>query len=85
MTAFGYTFMVAVIFILILLVTWLVAGILAAALSVRDIRRLEPGVKRGEGIGVMFGWGLGTLAGASVTWITALLLLQVLGQTGWLS
>ena len=60
-------------------VTWFLTGIFAGWLAVRHIRTLEPGISRGQSGWVMFGWGVGALAGGLGTVIVAALLSQATG------
>lgn len=62
--AIGFVIIVVFVFALILLGIWFATGMFAGWLSVKRIRRLEPGITRREAGWVIFGWGLGSLAGA---------------------
>jgi hypothetical protein len=62
-------------------IIWFLTGMLSGWLAVRAIRRLEPGVTGGQSAWVMFGWGLGALAGGFGTVIVVALLSQALGLT----
>jgi hypothetical protein len=62
--AIGFLIIVVLVFMLILLGIWFATGMFAAWLSVKRIRRLEPGITRREAGWVIFGWGLGSLVGA---------------------
>jgi hypothetical protein len=60
----GLVILVVLVFFLTLMGIWFATGLFAGRLSVNRIRRLEPGITRREAGWVMFGWGLGSLAGA---------------------
>jgi TIR domain-containing protein len=62
--AIGFFIIVLLVFFVILIGIWFATGLLAGWLSVRHIRRLEPGITRREAGWVMFGWGLGSLVGS---------------------
>jgi len=62
-------------------VVWFLTGIFSGWLAVRHIRRLEPGITRGQSSWVMFGWGLGALVGGLGTFIVVALLSQAFGLT----
>jgi hypothetical protein len=62
-------------------VVWFLTGVFSGWLAVRHIRRLEPGITRGQSGWVMFGWGLGALAGGLGTVIAVAFLSQVFGLT----
>ena len=62
--AIGLIILVLVVFFVILMGIWFATGLFAGRLSVNHIRRLEPGITRREAGWVMFGWGLGSLAGS---------------------
>lgn len=62
--AIGAIILIIVVFFVILMGIWFATGLFAGRLSVNHIRRLEPGITRREAGWVMFGWGLGSLAGS---------------------
>jgi hypothetical protein len=62
--AIGTFIIIFLVFALIVLGIWFATGMFAGWLSVRHIRRLEPGITRREAAWVIFGWGLGSLVGA---------------------
>ncbi len=64
-----------------LVVVWFLTGVFAGWLAVRAIRRLEPGIGRGPSGWVLFGWGLGALAGGLGSVIAVALLSQLAGLT----
>jgi hypothetical protein len=69
--------MILVFFFLVLI--WFLTGLFAGWLAVRHIRRLEPGIKRGQSGWVMFSWGLGALVGGIGTFLAVAYLTSVLG------
>jgi hypothetical protein len=62
--AIGFVIIVLLVFFVILMGIWFATGLFAGWLSVKHIRRLEPGIIRREAGWVMFGWGLGSLVGS---------------------
>jgi hypothetical protein len=57
------------VFIIILVVVWFLTGMFAGWLVVRHVRRLEPGITRGQGWGVSAGWGCGAIVAAIVAFL----------------
>ncbi|MEJ5225688.1 MAG: toll/interleukin-1 receptor domain-containing protein [Anaerolineales bacterium] len=66
-TAIGTIIAIALVFLLLLGVTWFAAGLFAGWLAVRHIRTLEPGIRPGETRWVMLGWGLGAVLATITT------------------
>jgi len=65
--AIAIIIIILLVFLLMLLAAWFLTGMFAGWQAVRHIRKLEPGITRGQTRWVMFGWGLGGLAGAILT------------------
>ncbi len=74
--AIGLVILILFVFLLFVLAAWFVTGLFAGWLAVRHIRRLEPGITRGQTRWVVFGWGLGGLTGTILT----LLLIGILSK-----
>ena len=64
--AIGLLILVLVVFLLFVIAAWFLTGMFAGWLAVRHIRRLEPGITRGQGLKVSAGWGCGALVAAIV-------------------
>lgn len=69
--------LIAAVFSLLLTIVWFFTGLLAGWLVVRHVRRLEPGVTRGEGWKVSAGWGCGAIVAA----LLAFLILSLIART----
>lgn len=54
---------VALVMVLFMSLGWFITGLVAGWWVVRHIRRLEPGIGKGQSFWVMVGWGLGGVAG----------------------
>jgi len=57
----AYAFALAIFLFLLLVVVVFAIGVVAAILAVRAIRRLEPGIALGQSVGVLAGWGFGSV------------------------
>ncbi len=60
-------FLVILLFFVLVNIIWFVTGVVAGWLAVRHIRRLEPGIGRGQAFWVIIGWGLGGVVSTIVT------------------
>lgn len=78
--AIGLLILMALVFIVFVLAAWFLTGLFAGWLAVRHIRRLEPGITRGQTRWVMFGWGLGGLTGTILTFVLIGLVSSALGM-----
>jgi hypothetical protein len=72
-------FMILLIILGFVLLAWFLTGMFAGWLAIRHIRRLEPGITRKQSGWVMFGWGLGGLAGTLLTLMFAAGIYDALG------
>ena len=77
--AIGLIILILAIFGLFVIVAWFLTGMFAGWLSVRHIRRLEPGITTGQGWRVSAGWGCGALVAAIVTILVIGIFTSVLG------
>lgn len=59
-------FLIAGAFILLAITTWFLTGMFAGGQAVRHIRRLEPGITKGQSRSVTIGWGCGAIVAAVV-------------------
>ena len=64
--AIGLLILILAVFLLFVIVAWFLTGMFAGWLAVRHIRRLEPGITRGQGWKVSAGWGCGAIVAAMV-------------------
>ncbi len=71
--------LVIAIFILLLIVIWFLTGMFAGWLVVRHVRRLEPGITRGQGWGVSASWGCGAIIAALIALLTISFLAKTFG------
>ena len=53
-------------FFLVAVLAWFLTGVVAGRQAVSHIRRLEPGITKGQGRSVSLGWGCGALVAAMV-------------------
>lgn len=58
---------IVVVFTLLMIVVWFLAGTFAGWVVVHQVRRLEPGITTTQGWGVSTGWGCGAIIAAIVT------------------
>jgi hypothetical protein len=69
-TALGNAFALAILLVFVFLVfafiAWFITGIIAGWQAVRHIRRLEPGITKGQSRGVSLSWGCGAIVAAVV-------------------
>lgn len=70
---------IGALFSLLLLIIWFLTGLLAGWLVVRHVRRLEPGITRGQGWRVATGWGCGAILAALIAALTIGLLARTFG------
>jgi len=77
--AIGTIILLIFVILLFLLAAWFFTGVFAGWFAVRHIRRLEPGITRGQSGWVMFGWGLGGLVGTILSLTVAAILSNALG------
>jgi hypothetical protein len=79
--ALGATFAIIIItlllFLLFVSIAWFLTGMFAGWLSVRHIRRLEPGITRRQGWSVSAGWGCGAIVAAAIMLLTLGILSRV--------
>jgi hypothetical protein len=59
-------FLIVGVFLLFVSIAWFLTGMFAGWQVVRHIRRLEPGITRGQGWRVSAGWGCGAIVAAMV-------------------
>ena len=64
--AVGLLILILVVFILFVTVARFLTGMFAGWLAVRHIRRLEPGITKGQGLRVSAGWGCGAILAAMI-------------------
>lgn len=64
--AVGLFIVVLLVFSLFVVLAWFLTGMFAGWQVVRHIRRLEPGITRGQGWRVSAGWGCGALVAALI-------------------
>lgn len=64
--AIGLLILILAVFLLFVIVAWFLTGMFAGWLAVRHIRRLEPGITRGQGLKVSAGWGCGAIVAAVI-------------------
>lgn len=57
-------FLIAVVFMLLMVAVWFLAGTFAGWFIVHQVRRLEPGITTKQGWGVSTGWGCGAIIAA---------------------
>ena len=67
--AIALVILILLVFLLFVVAAWFLTGMFAGWLAVRHIRRLEPGITRGQGWRVSAGWGCGAIVAAIVTFI----------------
>lgn len=77
--AIGLFLIVMLVFLLFVVVAWFLTGMFAGWQVVRHIRRLEPGITRGQGWRVSAGWGCGAIVAAIVMILLAGILSSALG------
>jgi hypothetical protein len=65
--AIGFIILILLVFMLFVVLAWFLTGMFAGWQVVRHIRRLEPGITRGQGWRVSAGWGCGAILAAAVT------------------
>jgi hypothetical protein len=58
--------LVLLVFLIFVVAAWFLTGMFAGWLAVRHIRRLEPGITRGQGLRVSAGWGCGAIVAAMI-------------------
>ena len=58
---FSYFAAVALVYLALTVAIWFVTGLFAGGLAVRHIRKLEPGITKGQGRGVAVSWGCGAI------------------------
>jgi hypothetical protein len=58
--------LVLLVFLIFVVAAWFLTGMFAGWLAVRHIRRLEPGITRGQGLKVSAGWGCGAIVAAAI-------------------
>ncbi len=80
--AIAFFLIILFVFLLFLIAAWFLTGVFAGWLAVRHIRRLEPGITRGQTRWVMFGWGLGGLAGTILTLVIMTIISSAFGMLG---
>jgi hypothetical protein len=64
--AIGLVILILAVFLLFVILAWFLTGMFAGWLAVRHIRRLEPGITRGQGWRVSAGWGCGAIIAATM-------------------
>lgn len=67
--AIALVFIILLVFLLFVIAAWFLTGMFAGWFAVRHIRRLEPGITRGQGWRVSTGWGCGAIVAAIVTFL----------------
>lgn len=67
------------LFLLFVSIAWFLTGMFAGWLSVRHIRRLEPGITRKQGWSVSAGWGCGAIVAAAIMMLSLGILAEVFG------
>jgi hypothetical protein len=64
--AIGFIIILLLVFTLFVIAAWFLTGMFAGWQVVRHIRRLEPGITRGQAWRVSAGWGCGAIVAAIV-------------------
>ncbi|MFT3893866.1 MAG: toll/interleukin-1 receptor domain-containing protein [Anaerolineales bacterium] len=64
--AIGTIFLILFVFLLFVTIAWFLTGMFAGWQAVRHIRRLEPGITKGQSRSVTLGWGCGAVVAAVV-------------------
>lgn len=64
--AIGLVILILLVFLVFVIAAWFLTGMFAGWQVVRHIRRLEPGITRGQGWRVSAGWGCGAIVAAVV-------------------
>jgi hypothetical protein len=77
--AIGLVIAILFIFLLFVVLAWFLTGMFAGWQVVRHIRRLEPGITRGQGWRVSAGWGCGAIVAAIVMIVLLGILSSALG------
>jgi hypothetical protein len=77
--AIGLVIVILFVFLLFVVLAWFLTGMFAGWQVVRHIRRLEPGITRGQGWRVSAGWGCGAIVAAIVMMVLLGILSSVLG------
>jgi TIR domain len=75
----GLIIIVLLVFLLFVVLAWFLTGMFAGWQVVRHIRRLEPGITRGQGWRVSAGWGCGAIVAAVVMIVLAGILSNAFG------
>jgi hypothetical protein len=78
-TALVTVFIMAIVFLLIVIAAWFLTGVFAGWQAVRHIRRLEPGITSRQSRSVSLGWGCGAIMAAVILSITLGILLSAFG------
>jgi hypothetical protein len=73
----GTILIIITIFFLFVIAIWFLTGTFAGWLVVRHVRRLEPGITRGQAWRVSMGWGCGAIVAAVMT----LLIIGIIAKT----
>jgi hypothetical protein len=77
--AIGLFLLVMFVFLLFVVIAWFLTGMFAGWQVVRHIRRLEPGITRGQAWRVSAGWGCGAIVAAIVMIVLAGMLSSAFG------
>jgi hypothetical protein len=77
--AIGLVILILGVFFLFVVVAWFLTGMFAGWQVVRHIRRLEPGITKGQGWRVSAGWGCGAIIAALVMFFLVGILSSALG------
>ena len=64
--AIGFLILISVIFLTLVTIAWFLTGMFAGWQAVRHIRRLEPGITKGQSRSVTLGWGCGAIVAVVV-------------------
>lgn len=77
--AIGLIILILLVFFLFVIAAWFLTGMFAGWQVVRHLRRLEPGITRGQGWKVSAGWGCGAIVAAVVMLVLVGVLSSALG------
>lgn len=77
--AIALALLLVFVFLIFALLAWFLTGMFAGWQAIRHIRRLEPGITKGQSRSVTLGWGCGAIVAAVVMVVVLGLLSSVLG------
>ena len=78
--AIGTFILIALVFLIFVVIAWFLTGMFAGWQAVRHIRRLEPGITKGQSRIVTLGWGCGAIVAAVVMIVVLGVLSSAMGM-----